>query len=251
MKIEIRELDTDSLDAAREYARRNLFSRALLHATLEEPLLRERTRHWQATHRGRIVGLAGQIDGVFRYRSAPLSATLPGVAGRLLEKLERPVSCLVPELLWRELELAGVRRTREHLQMARLTRRPPPEPDPAVERVDDLGELRAFLGVEFTELRCQLGPLFGVRDERGALTGAGGAEFVTPELAQLAWLKTDEPQRRRGLARAVVVKLVRELESPRRRVLLQVAHDNRGAIELYAALGFRGSRRLGKYELSA
>jgi ribosomal protein S18 acetylase RimI-like enzyme len=135
--------------------------------------------------------------------------------------------------------------------MARLTRRPLPEPDPAVKRCDDPDELRALLGAELSSLRSQLGPFFGVRDAAGALTAAGGAEFVTPELAQLAWIKTDLPQRRRGLARAVVVELVRELESPQRRVVLQVASDNRAAIDLYAELGFRGSRRLGRYELSA
>ena len=246
MKIEVRELAPDALDAAREFARRNLFARALLYATLEVPLLRERTHHWQATHRGRIVGVVGQVDDVFRHRAAPLAATLPGVAARLLERLERPASCLAPELLWRELEQAGARRSCEHLQMARLTRRPLPEPDRHVKRLDDPDELRAFLGAELTGLRCQLGPFFGVRDERGALTAAGGADFVSPELAQLAWIKSDGTR----LARAIVVELVRELESSRRRVILQIAHDDRAAIELYAELGFRGSRRLGSYELS-
>ena len=96
-------------------------------------------------------------------------------------------------------------------------------------------------------MRLKLGPFFGVRDAQGALIAAGGIEFATGHIAQLAMIQTTEERRREGLGRAVVTELLRELEAPGRRIILQVREDNAGAIALYSSLGFRGTRRLAKF----
>lgn len=232
-----------------EYTRADLLSRALVHASLEVPALRARSRHWCVEHAGRIVGLAAQIEDVFPYRSAPIAAALPGAAAKLLGELERPVSCLAPEMLWRELERCGARSVRVYLQMARLRRGSLPDPDPAVKRIDDQGELRAFYGAELTSLRHELGPYFGIRGEGGQIVACAGVEFATPSLAQLSWIRTLGEHNQSVQTRAIVIELVRELETAGRRVILQVRADDEDAVQLYATLGFRGSRRFAKLEL--
>ncbi len=249
VKLQVRELGPADLPLAREYARADVFSRSLLHASLEVPALLEHSRHWLVTNRDQVAGLAASIEGVFPYRSVPLAASLPGAASLLLEVAERPFSVLAPEHLWSELERAGARRTRSYLQMARLRHPALPDDEPDVESLADLDELQAYLGPGLSKLRLDLGPFYGIRDG-SKLVVAGGTEFVTPRLAQLAWIQTSESQRRRGLARMVVAALLRDLETPARRVILQVHSDNAAARDLYTALSFRGTRRLAKLEVS-
>lgn len=249
MKLAVKRIEGEELGArAREFAGSDRLGRALLHASLEEAQLCARSAHWAALHGGRFVGLAACIDDVFRYRSAPLAATLPGAGRALLGEIERPFACLASERLWPELRRAGGEQVHAYVQMARLRHDPLDEPDQAVKRVDDQDELAAFVGPDFSGLRLQLGPFFGIRDEKGALIAVGGVEFATDRIAQLAMIQTSEERRREGLARAVVTELVRELETPSRSVVLQVREENAAAIALYSALGFRGTRRLAKFQ---
>jgi ribosomal protein S18 acetylase RimI-like enzyme len=252
VKIQVHRVESEAdVESARDYARRELLGRALLHATLHVDVLRERSRHWLATLGERVVGLVAQIDGVFDYRSAPLASSLPRAATALVARVERPAKCLAHESLWPELERASAQREREYLQMGRLRHDPLPAADPAVKRIDDAVELASFLGDGLTDIRHQLGPFVGIRDDDGALAAVAGTEFVTRELAQLAWIQSHPDQRRQGLARATVAALVAELETPERIVILQVRAENHAAIALYGGLGFRGTRRVARYSLSA
>jgi len=248
VKLVVQRIEGDEAEAsACDFAGADLLARALLHASLEETELREHSAHWATLHAGRVVGLAARIDDVFRYRSVPLAATLPGAARELLAAIERPFAGLAAERLWPELLRCGGEQVHAYVQMARLRRDPLAEPDPAVQRIDDHAELQAFLGPDFSGLRLKLGPFFGVRDEQGALIAAGGVEFATDHIAQLAMIQTSEERRRQGLARAVVTELLRVLEAPGRRIILQVREDNAAAVALYSSLGFRGTRRLAKF----
>ena len=158
---------------------------------------------------------------------------------------------LAAESAWRELARGGGERTRVYLQMARLLRSPLPGPDPSVERLHDPEELAAFLDADIPRARLELGPFFGARAAGGELIAAGGVEFVTDALAQIALVQTAQTERRKGLARAIVIELVRLLEREPRRVILQVRGDNDAAVALYSDLGFRGTRRLGKLHFGA
>ncbi len=132
MKLEVRQVQDDGLVDARGFARADMLGRALLHASLEQPELLEHSRHWAVLRDGALVGLAAQIDGLFRYRSVPMAAALPGSARALLPALDRPFEMLAAESAWRELARGGGERTRVYLQMARLLRSPLPGPDPSV-----------------------------------------------------------------------------------------------------------------------
>ncbi len=247
-------LDACSARAAREartFAEGHFLDSALLHASFACPPLAARASWLGVRCGGRLVALAACLEGVFPYRSVPLEAELPGAARALVESLERPVKLLARERFWAELERAGAKpsRTRTRLQMTRFIQGELPAPAACVEEVRDVAELRRLLPARFGALQLEIGPFVGVRDERGALVSAGGVELVTPKVAQIAYVETRPEWRRRGFARSVVIELIRRLERPERRMILQVKADNAPAIALYARLGFRAGRRLGSYWL--
>lgn len=244
MKLELRAVEEALVDCARAYTKADLLARALLHASLECPAYLAHARHWCVRLGPKLVGLAAEIEGVFPFRSAPLAGSLPGAAARLIEPLSRPTSLLAPESLWRELERAGAQRARVYRQMARLNRLALPPPHPDVKRID---ESSAGIASRISAGLLEFGCCYGVCEGDGEVLAAAGVEFVTPELVQLA-VRVDES--RLDLARAVLSELLRELESPDRRVVLQVREENLAVQELYAGLGFRGTRRLAKFELA-
>lgn len=242
--------DEAELAQARELVDGDLLSHALIHASFDAPALAAHARYRGAWVGGQLVGVAAEIEDVFRYRSVPLAVRLPGAAAALVQAATRPFRCLAPERTWSELERAGGERERTYVQLARMRRDALPEPDPQVKTLDDPDELRAFLGEGFSDPRLQLGPFVGLRDGSGQLVATAGVEFATPRLAQLAFVKTREESRRQGRARALVAELVRALETPHRVVVLLVQSDNEAAVALYSGLGFRGVRRLARFHFA-
>ncbi len=239
--------DEPGLARARSFARERVFERAWISGALEVDSLRKRSEFRQVLCEGRLLGLAAQIRGVLPYQMVSLAALLPRVARALLEGIDRPFVCPVPERNAPEVAAAGGRLMRTELDMVRLHRAPLPEADPRVERLEDSDEILRFAGRAFADFQLELGPFFGVRDARGALAAVGGVRFVTDRLALLAHVETREDFRRQGLARGVVVELVRALETPTRSVMLQVREANQAARWLYSELDFRGSRRIWRY----
>ena len=249
MPFEVRQISSGSdRDGALALVASNLFSRALLHGTLEAPALRECSRHWGAFLGERVVGVIAQIDGFFPYRSTPIAAALPGAASALCAAIEPPATCLAAETHWSELVRFGAKPSKDHLQMVRLRRDPIPDPGLRAEPVDDLSELAAFYGSWFHSSRLAAGPFFACRDA-GRVVAVGGIEFVTDRVAQISLMQTLENHRSRGYGKAIVRELVGALETSERHMVLQVRSENRGAIALYRELGFRGTRRLRSFSI--
>jgi ribosomal protein S18 acetylase RimI-like enzyme len=241
---EIRWIEKDEEEErARCYARAARFDRPHLHADLDDPLLRRHSRFVAAFEGERLVGLASVLEGVFEYRSVPVTAELPGVAAELLSRVEPPFVALVPEPLWCEAQSLGGGRLGEEVFMARLVPIPLPDPDPRVERITDLEALRPLAGTRLAGVQLEVGPFLGVRDGDGRLAAMGGVHFVTDLLGQLAFIHTRPDARGSGLGRAIVIELIRALENGTRHVSLHVRPANRAAVQLYASLGFRGLRR--------
>lgn len=249
--------DEAALAAAQAFARAALFERLWLHAALELPVLRARSELFTAHCGARLVGLAAASDGLFPFRVAALDAALPGVAAELFAKLEPPFVCRVPARLAHELARAGARPIRRERQMARLAAADAPaapggsdaaaasEPlDPRIERLSDAAELARFLGRDFAPLELELAPFLGIRDRFGELAAVAGARLLTERIALLAHLETREDCRRLGHARALVRALVRAVESPERRAVIQVREGAVPAERLLAELGFRGTNEL-------
>ncbi len=251
MKIVRAAGDALELERARAFTEEQLPDRAWLHGALELAPLRERTELWQALEGERLLGLLGVQRGILPYTFVPLAARLPGVASALLERAPRPFATQVPARIASEVAAAGGQLVRVEELMVRFTHAPIPEPDPRVEALSDAAELSRFYGSRFSPVQLEFGPFYGARDAHGELASVGGVRFVTGRVAMLAHFETREDCRRQGLARAVVVALVRALESPGRWTALQVREGNVPARSLYASLGFRGGRRVWTYAFGA
>ncbi len=239
----IEEGDEVGLREARCTVRAAVLDRAALYASLACPSIQLRSRLLRVTTRERLVGLAAVVDRVFPFRSVPVWGSIPGAVRALLGEVEKPFLVLAPQAQWYEVGRCGGKRVLEEVQMARLRPEPLPEPDPGLSRLDDPDELRELLGSRLSTAHLEAGPFLGIRDEGGHLLAAGGVQLVTDRVAQIAYMWTREGNRREGLATRVLCGMIRELEAPGRRLVLQVRADNAAAIEFYARRGFRGRAR--------
>lgn len=82
------------------------------------------------------------------------------------------------------------------------------------------------------------GPFFGVR-ENGRLLAMAGQRMLMPGMAEVSGVSTREDCRGRGLARALIGHVMREMTARGEQPFLHSYADNAGAIGLYESLGFR------------
>ena len=238
----LKEGDSAALAAARAFARGALLERLWLHAALEVPALLARVEVLKALYGERVVGLAAVIEGLFPFKVVAVDGALPGVAGELLRRVPRPFVCPAPSRLAAQVVRAGGREIRTELQMVRLDSGVPlPPADERVEPLTDADEITHYCGTSFARLELELGPFFGIRDAFGELAAVAGTRFTTEHVALLAHLETREDCRRQGYARALATAAVRALESPERRVVIQLKEGEQAARALFASLGFRGT----------
>lgn len=87
------------------------------------------------------------------------------------------------------------------------------------------------------------GPFFGVR-EAGRLLAMAGQRMLMPGMAEVSGAATWEDCRGRGLARALIGHVMREMVARGETPFLHSYADNAGAIALYESLGFRIRRQV-------
>ncbi len=88
----------------------------------------------------------------------------------------------------------------------------------------------------WTPIQFRIGPYYCVKHE-GKIVSVAGVHTVTPKIAQLGNVITDENWRNHGFATACVAALIKELASSGRIISLFVRADNRPAIHMYEKLG--------------
>jgi ribosomal protein S18 acetylase RimI-like enzyme len=93
----------------------------------------------------------------------------------------------------------------------------------------------------WTPIQFQVGPYYCVK-QQGQIVSAAGVHIVTPRIAQLGNIVTDEQWRDRGFGTACTSALAADLASKGRIVSLFVRRDNDPAIHVYETLGFRRTR---------
>jgi len=86
-------------------------------------------------------------------------------------------------------------------------------------------------------LQFKAGPYYCVKKE-GKIVSAAGVHLVTPQIAQLGNIVTDEAYRNQGYATACTSALATDLASKGRIISLFVRTDNPNAIRIYEKLGF-------------
>ena len=93
----------------------------------------------------------------------------------------------------------------------------------------------------WTPIQFKTGPYYCVKRE-GKIVSAAGVHIVTPQIAHLGNIATDEAFRGQGFATACTAALAKNLSSKGRIISLYVKVDNAPAIHLYEKLGFTKSR---------
>lgn len=138
---------------------------------------------------------------------------------------------------------ATILQSRREQQM--ITHRPEPVIDSDVEVVkagtNDLESLNSFYMRQHAEawapIQLEMGHYYCVKRE-GKIVSTAGVHIVTPQIAQLGNIITDEKWRGRGFATACTSTLAADLSSQGRIVSLFVRIDNAPAIHIYEKLGF-------------
>ena len=87
------------------------------------------------------------------------------------------------------------------------------------------------------------GPFFGIR-EGGRLLAMAGQRILVPGMAEVSGVATWADCRGRGLARALIGHVMREMVARGETPFLHSYADNAGAIGLYESLGFRIRRQV-------
>jgi len=87
------------------------------------------------------------------------------------------------------------------------------------------------------------GRFFGVRED-GRLLAMAGQRILAPGMAEVSGVSTWEDCRGRGLARALIGHVMREMVARGETPFLHSYADNAGAIGLYESLGFRIRREV-------
>jgi ribosomal protein S18 acetylase RimI-like enzyme len=93
----------------------------------------------------------------------------------------------------------------------------------------------------WTPIQFKAGPYYCVKQE-GKIVSAAGVHLVTPQIAQLGNIITDEAYRNRGFGTACTGTLAANLATEGRIISLFVRTDNAPAIHMYEKLGFSKTR---------
>jgi ribosomal protein S18 acetylase RimI-like enzyme len=118
-----------------------------------------------------------------------------------------------------------------------------------VEKVNknDLESLNKFYADHSAEawvpIQFRAGPYYCVKHQ-GKIVSAAGVHLVTPQIAQLGNIITDEAYRNRGFATACTSNLAANLASKGRIISLFVRKDNASAIHIYEKMGFYKAREI-------
>jgi len=93
----------------------------------------------------------------------------------------------------------------------------------------------------WTPIQFRAGPYYYIKQE-DKIVSAAGVHLVTPQIAQLGNIITNEAYRNRGFATACISALAADLASKGRIISLFVRTDNAPAIHIYEKLGFHKAR---------
>ena len=129
---------------------------------------------------------------------------------------------------------------------------PPPEPRAGEPPIVALGEADALEMAALADhakpgpwgpATHRYGPFFGIRED-GRLLAMAGQRILGPGMAEVSGVATWEDCRGRGLARALIGHVMREMVARGETPFLHSYADNAGAIALYESLGFRIRREV-------
>lgn len=240
----------DSLHRCRGFLRQDPIANVLPLGDLYSPLLQV-SDVYNATQDSEIVGVC-TICRAFATPSIVFGAAPLNVKRALFEKafIELPnkfISLCYPDVTTLFKEDAII--LHSHLEQQMVTDFSEQIEPSSVKvekiRVNDLPLLEKFYtehGAEaWTPLQFKVGPYYCVKDN-GTIVSVAGVHLLTPQIAQLGNIVTDEAYQGRGFATACTRTLTADLTQKKRIVSLFVRKDNLPAIHMYEKIGFRKVR---------
>lgn len=129
-----------------------------------------------------------------------------------------------------------------------------PEPAHEISRLFDSREMVELTDVTFPGFfrprTCSMGSYYGVRAE-GRLIAMAGERIMLDGYAEISGVCTRKEHRGKGLAAALIWRLVEDHRRDGVVSWLHVGLENRGAIELYLRMGFRVVREVVLHRVAA
>lgn len=249
-KLQIRKVMSAGLvQACRRYLAQDPVSNVLPLGDLYSPLFQV-SDVYCAVERERVVGVCA-IYRAFLKPSVVLGAALQEVKEALVKKVLGEISdefvslCPPNETdLYRDYS-SVLRHHREQQMIAN----PPTQIECGGIEVKKVRENELELLSEFYEPRAEAwvpiqfraGSYYCVKRD-GKIVSVAGVHLVTPQIAQLGNIITDEAYRNQGFSTACINVLVADLASKGRIISLFVRVDNEPAIHVYKKLGFHKAR---------
>jgi len=249
--MQVQKLSSEAqLKASRSFLAKDPIVNVLPLGDLYKPLLSV-SEIYLAVENTAVVGI-GSI-----YRAYPTPSIVFGAANEdakqvlienTLEKISSDfISLLPPDEARLFKKYATVLRCHNEFQMITRSPREVEIGDVEVSRVDN-NELEALShfyvnhnAEAWTPIQFKTGPYYCVKRE-GKIVSAAGVHIVTPQIAHLGNIATDEAFRGQGFATACTAALAKNLSSKGRIISLYVRVGNASAIHLYEKLGFTKSR---------
>ncbi len=240
----------DSLRVCREFLRKDPIANVLPLGDLYSPLLQV-SDVYSATQDSKIVGVC-TICRAFSTPSIVFGAAPLNIKNALFQKafIELPnefISLCSPEDIDLFRKHTIIPHSHLEQQMAIDSSIRLQHSSIKVEKigVNDLPLLNEFYAKQgaraWTPILFKVGPYYCVRDN-DRIASAAGVHIVTPQIAQLGNIITEEAYRNRGFATACTKALTTDLTRKKRIVSLFVRKDNLPAIHVYEKIGFRKVR---------
>jgi ribosomal protein S18 acetylase RimI-like enzyme len=240
----------NQLRKCRRYLAKDPIANVLTLGDLYSPLF-EVSTVYSAFEDKQVVGVCSVYHGLSK-PSVVFGTATSEVKKILAEKAMRQISddfislCLPDEIeILKEYALL----LHLHTEQQMVTRRPRKVKysRKIVKRVsrNGLKELEEFYVKHHSEawssLQFKVGPYFCIRQKKRIISAAG-VHLLTPQIAQLGNILTDEAWRKHGFATACTSVLASHLASNGRIISLFVKTDNTQAINVYRKLGFSKKR---------
>lgn len=236
-----------SLIACRRFLSKDLAANVLALGDLYQPLLNV-SDIYCAIKNGRTVGVCSIYHG-YPTPSLVLGTTTLNIKQILIRKALNTIQnsfislCQPPDVAIFK-EYATILQIRQEQQMITTTPKHVKSSDKYKAtklRKKELESLNEFYSTHHTEawtpLQFKAGPFYCVK-HGNKIVSAAGVHIVTPKIAQLGNIVTDETWRNRGLATLCTSALAGKLAAKGRIISLFVRKNNAPAIHIYKNLGF-------------